>query len=255
MRARLDSGDLDAVDPGHWRKEAEIFVERELDCAISTPAEELVASSEMVSTAQYLCTIREDFCLAGFLPTVCLWRCQHKSYILDQELIRPRPGTKQKPSPSSPSQPPVRPPAAVQPLLRGHLGVLGPRTVAVLAVLEGGIGVLLEPIEPEADADARRRVKVAPRLPLLPQGEVFKFGIAERDIVQVQSFERHLQTPQYYFRTFQCVATPFVMTALVWFAVRMYLNDLYISIPDRLLVVAAMAQLLQNIPTEVSGER
>ena len=81
--------------------------------------------------------------------------------------------TKLKPSPSSPSQPPVRPPAAVQPLVRGHLGVLGPRTVAVLAVLEGGIGVLLEPIEPEADADARRRVKVAPRLPLLPQGEVF----------------------------------------------------------------------------------
>ena len=80
------------------------------------------------------------------------------------------------------------------------------------------------------------------------------FGIAERDIVQVQSFERHLQTPQYYFRTFQCVATPFVMTALVWFVVRMYLNDLYISIPDRLLVVAAMAQLLQNIPTEVSKE-
>ena len=72
--------------------------------------------------------------------------------------------------------------------------------------------------------------------------------------MQVQSFERHLQTPQYYFRTFQCVATPFVMTALVWFVVRMYLNDLYISIPDRLLVVAAMAQLLQNIPTEVSKE-
>ena len=45
------------------------------------------------------------------------------------------------------------------------------------------------------------------------------------------------------------------MTALVWFVVRMYLNDLYISIPDRLLVVAAMAQLLQNIPTEGSSER
>ena len=44
------------------------------------------------------------------------------------------------------------------------------------------------------------------------------------------------------------------MTALVWFVVRMYLNDLYISIPDRLLVVAAMAQLIQNIPTEVSND-
>ena len=50
------------------------------------------------------------------------------------------------------------------------------------------------------------------------------------------------------------MATPFVMTALVWFVVRMYLNDLYISIPDRILVVAAMAQFIQNIPTEVSRE-
>ena len=87
---------------------------------------------------------------------------------------RPPQAESQKPSPSSPSQPPVRPPAAIQPLLRGHLGVLGPRTVAVLAVLEGGIGVLLEPIEPKADADTRRRVKVAPRLPFLPQGEIIK---------------------------------------------------------------------------------
>ena len=52
----------------------------------------------------------------------------------------------------------------------------------------------------------------------------------------------------------QCMATPFVMTALVWFVVRMYLNDLYISIPDRILVVAAMAQLIQNIPTEVTSQ-
>ena len=81
MRARLDSGDLDAVDPGRWRREAEIFVERELDCAISTPAEELVASSEMASTAQYLCTIREDFCLAGYESVhLCLWRCRHNRY-------------------------------------------------------------------------------------------------------------------------------------------------------------------------------
>ena len=51
------------------------------------------------------------------------------------------------------------------------------------------------------------------------------------------------------------MATPFVMTALVWFVVRMYLNDLYISIPDRILVVAALEQLVQNIPTEVGSVR
>ena len=40
-----------------------------MDCAISTPTEELVATSEMASTAQYLCTIREaNLYLVG-------WRC------------------------------------------------------------------------------------------------------------------------------------------------------------------------------------
>ena len=85
MRARLDSKDASAWDssgtsgtnvgtPGtstgtsgisleSWSKEAAIFVERELDCAISTPTEELVAASEMASTAQYLCTIRQEFTL------------------------------------------------------------------------------------------------------------------------------------------------------------------------------------------------
>ena len=48
-----------------WREEAGILVERELDCAISTPTEELVATSEMASTAQYLCTIRDDLYLVG----------------------------------------------------------------------------------------------------------------------------------------------------------------------------------------------
>jgi hypothetical protein len=49
----------------------------------------------------------------------------------------------------------------------------------------------------------------------------------------------------------KCISTPFLLTALVWFIVKMYLNDLYISIPDRILILAAMAQFLQNIPTEV----
>ena len=49
----------------------------------------------------------------------------------------------------------------------------------------------------------------------------------------------------------KCLSTPFVLTALVWFVVRMYLNDLYVSIPDRLLIIAGFVQFLQNIPTEV----
>ena len=49
----------------------------------------------------------------------------------------------------------------------------------------------------------------------------------------------------------KCFFTPFLLTSLVWFCVKMYFNDLYISIPDRLLITAALAQFVQNIPTEV----
>jgi hypothetical protein len=40
----------------------------------------------------------------------------------------------------------------------------------------------------------------------------------------------------------KCLSTPFVIGALLLFCVRMYLNDLYISIPDRLLIAVALAQ-------------
>ena len=49
----------------------------------------------------------------------------------------------------------------------------------------------------------------------------------------------------------KCLFTPFVIGALLLFCVRMYLNDLYISIPDRLLIAVALAQIVQNIPTEI----
>ena len=49
----------------------------------------------------------------------------------------------------------------------------------------------------------------------------------------------------------KCLFTPFVIGALLLFCVRMYLNDLYISIPDRLLISVALAQIVQNIPTEI----
>ncbi len=41
----------------------------------------------------------------------------------------------------------------------------------------------------------------------------------------------------------KCLFTPFVIGALLLFCVRMYLNDLYISIPDRLLIAVALAQV------------
>ena len=67
----MPSGNLPAIRPSNlftylvegWKEEAGILVERELDCAISTPTAELVAAEEMASTAQYLCTIRDDLYL------------------------------------------------------------------------------------------------------------------------------------------------------------------------------------------------
>ena len=41
-----------------------------------------------------------------------------------------------------------------------------------------------------------------------------------------------------------------LFTALVIFGIRLYLNDLYVSIPDRLLVTCALAQILHDIPVE-----
>ena len=42
----------------------------------------------------------------------------------------------------------------------------------------------------------------------------------------------------------------FFSGALVMFCIRLYLNDLYVSIPDRLLITCALAQTLHNIPVE-----
>jgi len=49
----------------------------------------------------------------------------------------------------------------------------------------------------------------------------------------------------------KCLFTPLVMIALIWFMVRLCLNDLYVTIHDRLLITASLAQILSNIPTEV----
>ena len=48
----------------------------------------------------------------------------------------------------------------------------------------------------------------------------------------------------------KCLCVPFVLGALIMFCIRLYLNDLYVSIPDRLLITCALAQTLHNIPVE-----
>jgi len=50
----------------------------------------------------------------------------------------------------------------------------------------------------------------------------------------------------------KCFFTPLVLLSLVWFIVRLCINDLYVSIPDRLLITVGLAQTLVNIPTEVA---
>jgi uncharacterized membrane protein YhdT len=49
----------------------------------------------------------------------------------------------------------------------------------------------------------------------------------------------------------KCLFTPLILMSLVWFMVRLCVHDLYISIPDRLLMTASLAQLLVNLPTEL----
>lgn len=49
----------------------------------------------------------------------------------------------------------------------------------------------------------------------------------------------------------KCAFAPVILACLVWFLVRLCVNDLYVNIPDRLVITAAVAQLLSNLPTEL----
>lgn len=49
----------------------------------------------------------------------------------------------------------------------------------------------------------------------------------------------------------KCIFVPFLILALCLFCIRTYLNDLYVTIPDRLLITSAMAIILHNIPVEI----
>lgn len=50
----------------------------------------------------------------------------------------------------------------------------------------------------------------------------------------------------------KCLFTPLLLACLVWFMVRLCVNDLYVTIHDRLLITAGLAQVVNNIPTEVA---
>lgn len=49
----------------------------------------------------------------------------------------------------------------------------------------------------------------------------------------------------------KCIFSPIILFSLIWFLVRLCYNDLYVNIPDRLIITAALNQLLANIPTEL----
>jgi len=49
----------------------------------------------------------------------------------------------------------------------------------------------------------------------------------------------------------KCFFTPLILLSLVWFVVRLCVNDLYVTIHDRLLITAGLAQVITNIPAEV----
>ncbi len=168
-RAAIPFNDGSSETSEGWTKEAWVFVERDLDCAISRAREELVEKDEMLSTAQYLCTISPLFDIQ--LPS-------NSSYVVTLEFSPPE---------SSPDSPP-------------------------------------EDLEFFSNPSFLR-----PTLTLV-----------------VESKSHHV-----FLFYLKCIASPFVITALIWFVVKMYLNDLYISIPDRLLILTALAQLVQNIPTEL----
>lgn len=79
------------------------------------------------------------------------------------------------------------------------------------------------------------------------------FGITER-IVAIKDVSLTIIVEDKSFHTalfyLKCFCVPFILGALVVFGIRLYLNDLYVSIPDRLLVTCALAQIIHNIPVE-----
>ena len=79
------------------------------------------------------------------------------------------------------------------------------------------------------------------------------FGLTTRAVtVQKAALTLVIESSAFHSAIFylKCFCLPFVLGALVIFSIRLYLNDLYVSIPDRLLITCALAQTLHNIPVE-----
>ena len=79
------------------------------------------------------------------------------------------------------------------------------------------------------------------------------FGISQTPVVIKQASltliveDRNFHTALFYLK---CFCVPLILGGLVIFGIRLYLNDLYVSIPDRLLVTCAFAQIVHDIPVE-----
>ena len=61
------------------------------------------------------------------------------------------------------------------------------------------------------------------------------------------------ETKEYHHLVFytKCFFTPVLLACLVWFMVRLCINDFYVTIHDRLLITAGLAQVLANVPSEI----
>lgn len=60
------------------------------------------------------------------------------------------------------------------------------------------------------------------------------------------------ETEEYHHLVFytKCFFAPILLVCLVWFIVRLCMNDLYVTIHDRLLITSGLAQLVANVPSE-----
>ena len=49
----------------------------------------------------------------------------------------------------------------------------------------------------------------------------------------------------------KCTFSPIILFCLIWFLIKLCFNDLYVNIPDRLIITASVVQILGNIPTDL----
>ncbi|XP_040563991.1 protein wntless homolog [Lepeophtheirus salmonis] len=92
-------------------------------------------------------------------------------------------------------------------------------------------------------------------LQLIHDNETFEilFNLWDFESSFNQSFVTRMESSNYHKTRFffKCLFTPGLILALSYFSWKIHVNDLYISIPDRCLIVSGIALLLRNIPVQV----